>query len=780
MSDRKKPAFLALSCVGFIASGLATPAFAQDATELEGATVTDTAITEDVKVDRLESPKYNRPLLDIPQTITVLSSQTLQQQNLLSLRDALTTVPGITFGAGEGGGGVGDSFNLRGFSALTDVTIDGVRDSAQYNRSDTFNLEQIEVINGANSVFGGSGSIGGTINLVTKRPQATDHVVVQGGVGTDDYWRGTADANVRTGNIALRLNLMGHKNDVPGRDFEHNKRWGVAPAITFGIDSPTRLTAMYLHQEDRNIPMYGVPYYKNDVNDGLLPGSDYSGYYGYKNVDKQRQTVNQATIILEHDFSDTLSLRNLSRWQKVDYDTIVDPPQGTYCLANGTLPTGGVCATGQVPNTYYPSGPRGTARFTSTAIWYNQLDLRAKFAIGGMENTLTVGGSISQEDYQIDNGNVLRHPNGATPNPTLNPISIANPDAIYTGPINFIQSNHADGDTFNKAIYVFDTLAVTPQIELNAALRYEGQRTVYRTDTLGTTPATIGQYTRGADQVSDDSLFSYRVGAVYKPVPNASLYVAYGNSRTPVSTGVRSGCGTVGSQTINTDPCSASPQKAVNYEVGGKIDLFDARLQLTAALFRNDRTNYPVASNDPLLGTVQVNDGQSRVDGVALGATGRITSAWTIFANYTYLDSKVKQSISNYCLANPGATFTPPGGTAITCPASDLQAGNPLVQAPKHAGSLFTTYTLPFGLMVGYGVTYTGSFLLNNAAPPHYKSDDWMTHRLMLSYPVTEQLTAQLNVQNLTDKKYFTGIRNNGWAVPGEGRSAVFSILYSF
>jgi catecholate siderophore receptor len=774
----RKTSFLALSCVGFIASGLASPAPAQDATELEGATVTESAVTEDVKVERLESPKYNQPILDIPQTITVITNQTLQLQNLISVREALTTIPGITFGAGEGGGGYGDSFNLRGFSALTDVTIDGVRDSAQYSRSDTFNIEQIEVINGANSVFGGSGSIGGTINLVTKRPKASDAVVVQGSVGSDDYYRGTVDANLRTGNIAIRLNAMGHRNDLPGRDFETAKRWGIAPAITIGIDKPTRLTLQYVHQHDRNVPVYGVPYYA--ALGGLLPGADYSGYYGYKNIDRQVQDIDQATIIFEHEFDDRLSLRNLARYQRVTQDTYVNPPQGTFCLANGQTTAGVACAAGQLPGIFYPSGPRGTARLTETSVWYNQLDLRAEFAIGGMENTLTVGGSLSQEDYALRNGNVLRNPDGATPNPVLDPINIANPDGIYTGPINFIQTGASDGDTFNKAIYLFDTLTVVPQLELNAAVRYEGQHSVFRNDVIVGVPLNFGGYTRGIDQVSDDTLFSYRFGAVFKPVPNASLYVAYGNSRTPVSTGVRSGCGNPAANTIGIDPCSASPQTAKNYEVGGKVDLFDAALQLTVAAFRNDRTNYPVASNDPTLGTVQVNDGRARVDGIALGATGRITPNWTIFANYTYLDSKVKQSISDYCLANPGKTFTPPGGTAIACPLTDVQAGNPLTQTPKHSGSLFTTYTLPFGLQVGYGFTYTGSFLVNNGAPPLLKSKDWLLHRAMLAYPITDKISAQLNVQNLFDKKYFTGVRNNGWATPGDRRQVVASLLVGF
>jgi catecholate siderophore receptor len=785
-TEWKKPAFLALSCVGFIASAPASAQQAEQPTELEGATVTDTKVTQDVKVERVESPKYLQPLLDTPQTITVISAQTLQQQNLISIRDALSTIPGITFGAGEGGGGSGDSFNLRGFSALTDTLIDGVRDSAQYTRSDSFNLEQIEVINGANSVYGGAGSIGGSINLVSKRPQAADRVTVQGSGGSDNYYRGTADANVRSGNFAFRLNGMYHKQDIPGRDFEHTERWGFAPSVSIGMEGPTRFTLMYLYQKDKGIPMYGVPYYKSATNDGPIPGAPFGAYYGYRNIDKMRQNINQVTGILDHDFSDTLSIRNLSRFQKIKYDTYVDPPQGNFCLTGNVLPTGAACAAGQVAGTFYPSGPRGTTRLTNTSIWYDQVDLVAHFKIGGMDNAVTFGGSLAQEDYNISNGNVLRNPLGATPNPALDPMSIANPAGIYTGPVNYVPTNYAVGDTFNKAVYLFDTLHLTKQLELNAGIRYEGTKTIFRTDTIGVTPANFGQVTTGPNQVSDDNLFSYRVGLLYKPVENASLYVAYGNSKTPVSASVRGGCGTPGTQTLNTDPCSAKPQTAVNYEAGGKIDLVDGKLQLTASVFRNERTNYPVASNDPTLGTLQVNDGRSRVNGLALGATGRITNAWTIFANYTYLDSKVMQSVSNYCKANPGKTFTPPaipGGTApvaITCATSDTQAGNPLTQVPKHAGSLFTTYTLPFGLQVGYGFTYNGSFYLGNTAGTMFKSKDYLTHRLFASYPVTEKLSVQLNIQNLTDEKFYTGIRNNGWAVPGERRQVVGSLVASF
>lgn len=791
MSTKPAPSFLALSCVSALAvsGGLAGAAQAQEAPatqRLGGMTVTSTAIEEEgVRVEEAESPKYTRPLLDTPQTITVISNTTIRQQNLLTLREALTTVPGITFGAGEGGGGYGDSINLRGQSANTDLLIDGVRDSAQYNRSDTFNLEQLEVVNGANSVYSGSGSISGSINLITKRPKAEDLTVVSAGIGTDNYYRATVDANARVSDsVAIRLNAMVHQNDFAGRDFESAERWGIAPSVTVGMDGPTQFTLLYQHQEDDNTPVYGVPYWA--VYGGPLPGVSYGGYYGYKDVDRQDQTIDIVTGILEHEFSDSLSIRNLTRWQRVAADTVTNAPQGAFCLADGTLAnaTGGAtaCASGQVAGMFYPSGPRGTARFAETEMLYNQVDLSAVFNTGGIEHTMTIGAAFTQEDYLLDSGNVLRNAGGATPNPALPPISIANPDAIYGGPVNFIRTAHQDGDTRNFAVYLFDTIKLSDQFEINGGIRWESNDATFRADAVSGTPdATFGVVTLGADQVSRDDLFSYRIGAVYKPVPNASLYVAYGNSETPASSTVRGGCGLATAQSLTLDPCSVAPQEAKNYELGGKIDLAGGGIQLTAALFRNERTNYPVASNDPLLGTLNVLDGRSRVDGISLGASGRITPDWTVFANYTYLDSEVLQSVSDYCLANPGAAFTPPGGTVITCATSDVQAGNPLLNTPEHSGSLFTTYQLPFGLQVGYGLTYQGGFYLTNATgSPMYKSADWLTHRLFMSYAFDNGLTAQLNIQNVTDEQYFTAIRNNGWATPGEGRSAVFSLAYSF
>ena len=825
------PAFLALSCVGFIASA---PAYAADrpaeSAKVHAADDQEKQLNRDeivvngktVPATTLESPKATRSLLDTTQTVTIIGDQTIRKQNLLTLRDVLQTIPGITFGAGEGGGGYGDSINLRGYSANNDITIDGVRDSAQYSRSETFNLQQVEVYNGANSVFGGGGSVGGTINLVTKRPQAETLMVVSGGVGTDDYYRTTLDSNVRVSDlVAVRLNAVAHKNDIPGRDVENNKRWAVAPSLIVGVTGPTSLTLQYLHQEDENIPVYGVPYFRNAVNNGPLPGADNSAYYGIRNLDKQDITVDQATATVSHSFSDKVSIRNLSRWQRVQQDSLTSAPQAPnpngFCLSTGFQPiatsnvstTPLACTPAQQLGSYIPSGPRGFVRNQENQILYNQTDFRAVFDTAGLEHTLVLGASVSQEDYTIVTGNTLRTADGTTV--AQQPINLANPNTDYTGAFNFIESGRSQGTTSNAAVYAFDTIKIIPQIEANFGLRYEHAKGTFRADTFSTAvtiPATLGTYTRGLNQTSDETLFSYRGGINFKPIETVSLYASYGNSTTPTSATVRLGCGTlIGTPAIGgagagtVDPCDVQPEKAVNYEIGAKADLFGRKLQLTAALFRNERTNYRVATNDPIVTTLGVTDGRSRVDGIALGASGSVSKAWSIFANYTYLDGKVLQSVSNFCLDNPGTrstTVTTPTTitTTITNPCGnsaavlDPQKDQQLTNTPKHSGTLFTTYTLPFGLQLGYGLTYQGAFALNNSAlatplapttvvTPVFHSADYLTHRAFLSYTVGNGLTAQLNVQNFTNEKYYTGIRNNGWATPGEARSVRLTLFYS-
>lgn len=712
-----------------------------------------------------ESPKYTAPLLDTPQTITIISDQVIRAQNLLSLRDVLSTVPGVTFGAGEGGGGYGDSINLRGYSANNDITTDGLRDSAQYTRSDPFNIQQVEVVNGANSVYAGSGSVGGTINLVTKTPTGAGVTTLTGGVGTDGYLRATVDSDIAVSDgVGVRLNAMAHQSDVPGRDVERYERWGIAPSIAFGLNSPTRFSLAWFHQEDENVPEYGVPYFRNDFNSGPLPDADPSNYYGYRNIDRQEITVDSVTAKFAHEFAMDLALRNITRWQRVTQLAVVNPPQGTWCLASGINPaTGAPCAA---PGTYQPSGPRGNLRDTENTLLATQTDLTWRFETGAVRHTLTAGFSLSHESYKLDTGRVLRNPLGAQPDPVLPPMDIADPDNLYAGPVNYIRTQIRDGELDNRAVYVFDTVELSPQWEVSAGLRFEqteGKYTIAAVETPYPTPPAEPAISQGPIGRNSDDLFSYRVGVVYKPIPSASLYVAYGNSETPSQATVNGGC----EPTDQDQNCNVDPEEAVSYELGGKWDLYGGRLSLSGAIFRNERTNFRVDSGDPTLPAQQL-DGRSRVDGVALGVSGQVTERWAVFANYTYLDSEVLQSISDFLI----------GDGAV-----DIQKGEPIPDTPEHAFSLWTTYDVTERLQLGYGANYTGDYYMRrrpSSAPRMFKQPGHWVHNAAVIYRLNEAADLQLNVKNVLDEEYYVRIRNNGWATPGEARSATLTVNYRF
>lgn len=792
------PPLLALSCVGAIA--FAGPALAQDAQapqRLGGMTVTDSAIEEsEVKVEKADSPKYTAPLLDTPQTITVISSKSIQQQNLLTLREVLQNVPGVTFGAGEGGFGYGDRIILRGQDAKNDVTIDGVRSSAFQNRNETYNIEQIEVTNGANSVFSGGGSVAGNINLVTKKPLGTDQTVVNAGIGTDNYYRATVDMNQRLSDlIAVRLNAVYHENDVPGRDVEFYKRWGIAPAITIGIDSPTSLTLQAEHLDDKGMPQYGLRYYAN--LGGFLDDFDRSGYYGFANLDRQNAKTDALQAIFSHQFSDGISVRNLTRYERVNQDTVTSQPTGTFCLAStglqpGTfaVPSIQAACPANVPRGYYlPTGGRGVQRHIINDTFYNQLDVSAEFSTVGIEHSLVVGASYLQEDYRQTNGVLPRNPDGSIPAFAL--VNIANPGEVvqgpagftygsnvYTGPVNYILTARNRGDRRVIAGYLFDTIKFGEMFEINGGLRYENARGSNTTLSYVTSGATLGQISADSGPlVNEDNLFSYRIGAVFKPSENTSLYIATGNSKNPSQAAVDGAC------TANN--CNLAPETTKNYEIGAKADLFDKKLLVSFALFRNDRNSIRLNSNDPIFPEQRL-DGRQRVQGISFGASGNITDNWTISANYMYLDSAVLRGVSDFCLANPGATNC---GNSAAFP--DPSRGSQLQNTPRHSGSLFTSYRFDFGLELGYGINYQGKFLLNfptaaelaaNTYTPYFVPS-YTIHRFMASYPITDRLMAQVNVQNFTNEKYVTTVRNQlggSWAQPGPTRQAVFSLSYSF
>lgn len=751
-------------------------------TQLGKISVDDTL--SQYKIDEAESPKYTEPLRDTAQTITVIPAELIQQQGTLLLRDILRqNVPGITFGAGEGGS-YGDSINIRGFTATNDIAVDGVRQSANTTHTDPFNTQAVEVVQGSSSVYSGVGALGGTINFVSKLPSPADFANVSVGAGTADYRRATVDINERVGDpdlgMAFRVNAMAHRNEVADRDVTSYTRWGLAPSFAIGLNTPTRFTLAYLHEHDRNLPEYGIPL----RNFQPVPGVNRSNYYGFSNVDVERIDDDALTAILTHDFARDASVRNLTRLEQYDRYSITDAAEGRICLAPGQYPLGTnlqapgttlLCAAaagspleGVGGPTYTPGGPIGNLRDTRNRILANQTDLTLRFDTGVISHTAVVGAAFSREWYWQTLGGKYRNPNGTTY--LLLPEPLYDPNHFFTQPLNLTVNSRARSTVDDQAGYIFDTLKFQNHWLLGLGARYEHDEARYESWTA--TPAASlttppGPLVPAATNplVNDSNLFSYRATLLYKPAEPASFYIAFGNSKLPSTSTVNGSC---------TTNCNVDPESDVNYEIGTKWDLVGEQLALTAAVFRTDRRNYLVASGDPNVPQQQI-DGRARVDGEQVGLAGNITRLWAVFANYAHLRSEVLQSVSDETLTLTGI---------------DAQKGNPLANTPENSANLWTTYRLPHGFTLGYGVNYTSwvRATASNATPTAIYNrrtiPGFVLHNLMASYELNRMVNLQLNVTNLFDKEYFTQLRTvsttSGWVNPGAGRTAILSALFAF
>jgi catecholate siderophore receptor len=691
------------------------------------------------KTDTSASKKYTAPLRETPKSVTVITDQVIRDTGSLTLVDALRTTSGITFGAGEGGNPAGDRPIIRGFNAESDTFIDGLRDVGSQTR-EIFNVESIEVSKGPGSAYTGAGSTGGSLNLISKTAKQRDFGDASVTLGSDQTRRYTLDINRVLGdNVAGRLNLMKHEANVAGRDGVDVSRWGVAPTITFGFDTPTRATLSYYHLETDDMPDYGIPLtVATPGNPGRKPVSvDRDNFYGLESRDFRESTTDAGTIRLEHDLSESLTVSNTTRIARTTLDYIVTNPDDS----RGNVTNGLVSRSSKNRN-------------SDTQSWVNQTDLTARFDTGSVEHTLVTGVEIS--DVGVHNRPYVVTP--GTSGNTCSPAHLASGDCTslsnpspkdaWTGSIARSAAT-TDTDTETLAAYVFDTLKFNEQWSLNMGLRYDDYETEQKA------VSTAGVVTRPENK---SHFWNYQLGLVFNPLPNGSIYAAWSTSSNPSGE-----TGGEGSDALSANNEVLDPERNRNYEIGTKWDFFDERLGLTAALFRTEKTNARVTNASGF----QESIGETQVDGLELGATGQITRNWQVFASYTYLDAELVKSGA----ANVGTRAAP-------VYVEGLYDGNEVPSTPKHSFSFWNTYNLTQDLTIGGGATYVDSRFgdtANNIEVPEYWRYD-----AMAAYRVSKNLDLQLNVQNLTDKRYFDQVYGSHYAHVAAGRTALLSTNFHF
>ncbi len=532
--------------------------------------------------------KTNTPLIDIPQSISVVTQEAIKDQNILSMSDAVRYVPGMGISQGEGNR---DALVFRGNRSTGDFFVDGIRDDVQYYR-DIYNIERVEVLKGPNGMIFGRGGSGGVINRVVKEASWSPIQEITAQAGSFNAKRVALDVGQGINEVAaVRLNAM-YENSGSFRDGVDLKRYGVNPTVTI---MPTNNTKVVLNAEyfkDERVADRGIPSFQ-----GRPLNTNVSTFFGDPNRSLSDSELKAVNALIEHKFDNEVTIRNRTRYATQDKFY-----QNVYPNAVNAA------GTGVDINAYHDTTQRDT--------FFNQTDLLFSLNTGTVKHDLVVGLEIGHQETD----NVRQ--TGTFNNTTATFVNVPTSNPITTAPISFTTlatNNHSVMK--QTSLYAQDQIKLLPQLQAILGLRYDRYEVDFRNNKTA------------LDINTSDNFFSPRAGLVYKPIETVSIYTSYSLAYVP-----RAGEQLTGLTVTNK---TLEPEKFKNVEVGAKWDIRPG-LALTTALFKLDRTNVI----NPLNATTNLPPGDQSNKGFELGLAGRVTSAWSVMGGYTYQDGVITNSQS--------------------------------------------------------------------------------------------------------------------------------------
>ena len=635
--------------------------------------------------------KTDTALRDIPQTLTVVRRELLQDQNAQSVGDALRNVPGVSIAQGEGNR---DQVVLRGINTASDFFVNGIRDDQERFR-DLYNVESIDVVQGPAAVLFGRGGAGGVVNLVTRKPMRGASSDATLDFGSYGHKRGTAQFGAPISSKGdFRVSLMAE--DSGGyRDSYFLHRYGINPTVGFNFGNATTLSVGFEHLHDRRLADRGIP-----SQFGLPVNVAPEQLFGSPNQNRAQSTVNSTNLTLEHRFGSGLRFRN----------NFLAGKYGKFY--QNVYPGSAVNAAG----TFTLSAYNHQIDRTNT---FNQSDLIYDTVVAGMRHTFLFG---IEAGYQFQDE--VRHTAAPIPNVLIS--SSARDANFATAPVAI--DRHAVSDTI--AGYAQDQIAFANHWKAVVGTRVDWFK------------ARVDDHLPGNPDLSRaDTAASPRVGLIYQPNNTASFYGSY--SYTFLPSGQNLGLA------VNT--VYLTPENAKNYEVGGKFDLIEGRLNLTAAVFRLDRNN--VKNTDPNDVTRLVLTGQQRTDGFVMSTSGSVSRRWKIHGGYAYLNGR------------------------ITANTSSAPAGRKVGLVPHSQFTLWNTYDISQHWGVGAGLIdqtkmYT-SFSNQVELPGFSRLDAALYYR-------TGAYRMGLNIENLRDSRYYSTANGDNNITPGAPRAIRVSFTTRF
>jgi len=691
------PSLLAALLVGAPGLALAEGVSAAEGMEAAGD-VSPLIVTGEARgyaaVDIVTATRTDTPLLDIPQSIQVVTRQQLDDQAMRSLGDVLHYVPGVTVGQGEGNR---DQITLRGQNTSADFFLDGVRDDTQYYRG-LYNLERVEVLKGPYALIFGRGGGGGIINRVQKTPQPGDaFVAVLGSISSLGARDLSVDANSPLGEkAAVRLNgeilqLANH------RDVYEGDRYAFNPYLAADLGQGWRAGLSHEIVHDDRVADRGIP----SLDGRPLPGQR-DRFFGSKRDNRATIDAGLTKLRLDGDLSETLRLTSTLLYG--DYDKAY-----ANVYANGPA----TARLGTVPMASYRDATRRTNLLA-------QVNLQWDVATGPVDHRLLAG--LEAGDQETDN----QRRNGVLSSPVINLAAPAYPTATFT-----IPNRQTTSQVRTTSAYLQDQISLGEQLDVVAGVRYD-RFEIEGVDRFSNPDRPFGR---------TDEKVSPRLGLIFKPRPELSLYASYSRSFLP-----RSGDQFLSLTTVQEN---LEPEAFTNHELGAKWDIRPG-LNVTAALFKLERSN--ATTPDPANPGVSINVGETRTRGLELAFSGAVRPGWQVSGGYTFQDAHLE------------------GNEAVV-----------LAQVPRHQASLWNRYNLNPRLGLGLGVIHQDSqYAAIRTTAATTKLPAFTRVDAAVYYEVNDRLDLQLNLENLLDETWFPDAHNNNNISTGAPRSARVSLSARF
>ncbi len=660
--------------------------------------------------------KTETDLIDVPQSITVITPELMKDMSIQSMSEAVQYVPGVQFSQGEGNR---DAVNFRGAGVVTgDFFLDGVRDDIETYR-DFYNTERIEVLKGSNAMIFGRGGSGGVINRVSKEAGWDPIRALTLSYGAFDHRRGTVDiGNAINDTAAFRINAVVENSDSY-RDGVNTERYGINPTFTIKPSDKTKIVLSAEYFDDKHTGDRGQPSLTRstgtfaNLKNRPVDIRDSDQFFGNARLSPNGTETTAFNALIEHVFDSGITLRNRTRYANYDkfYENVfasssVNPVNGNFSVS-------------------------AYRNETDRENLINQTDLTYDLKLGNVEHKLLAGVELAKQDThdirRVQNNTEL----------LTSSQNISNPE--FTGSINYNgKSRDRQSDTDITAFYVQDQITLSPQWQVILGARHDKFEVDF-TNLLN------------GDRIqTTDNKISPRAGLIFKPIENVSLYASYSQTFAP-----RAGDQLNGLTVTNA---ALRPEKFINQEIGAKFDVTPA-LSLTAAVYKLQREDMAITDPNAPTSTILV-DGQE-TKGVEFGISGKVTDKWSMFGGVAFQDGEITEQ------QGAGTSAILKGAETAQTPRRTFSLWNRY--------DINETWGVALGVvsrseMYAAVPTATQSTILQG----------YTRYDAAIYAKLSDQLQLQINLENLTNKEYAASAHNNNNIVPGSPFTGRATLTYNF